>query len=62
MMKEYKVDTISTVWKTRDGFEEALQKLIDERVAQGYTLHTLNTTIEVTVAVFEREADGKGLV
>ena len=62
MMKEYKVDTISTVWKTRNGFEEALQKLIDERVAQGYTLHTLNTTIEVTVAVFEREADGKGLV
>ena len=55
-MKVYKVDTLKLVWKTKSGFEKALQKLIDERVAQGYTLHTLNTTIDLAVAVFEREA------
>lgn len=53
-MKEYKVDTISIAWKTKNGLEEALQKLLDERSAEGYALHTLNTTIDVVVAVFEK--------
>ena len=61
-MKEYKVDTIGLTLKTKNGFEEALQKLIDERVAQGYTLHTLNTTIDIAVAVFEREIDERGFL
>ncbi len=57
-MKEYRVDTISTVFKTRKGYGKALQKLLDERAAEGYKLHTLNTTIEVGVAVFEKEKTG----
>lgn len=55
-MKEYKVDTISIALKTVNGYGKALQELLDTRSAQGYKLHTLNTTIDVAVAVFERDS------
>ena len=54
-MKEYKVDVIGTLFKTNKSIEKAFQKLIDERVSQGYVLHSFSTTIEVCTAVFERE-------
>ena len=54
-MKEYKVDVIGLNVETRKSFEEKFQKLIDERVSQGYVLHSFSTTIEVCTAVFERE-------
>lgn len=33
-MKEYKVDVFDAGFKTKKSFEEAFQKLIDERVSQ----------------------------
>lgn len=55
MMKEYKVDVIGTVLKTKKSLEEALQELIDARVAQGYTLHSFELTVEVCTVIFEKE-------
>ncbi len=54
-MREYKVDVFDTGFKTKKSFEEAFQKLIEERVSQGYILHSFSTTLEVCTAVFERE-------
>lgn len=56
-MKEYKVDVIGVVLKTKGSFQNALQKLIDERVAQGYILHSFNVTVEVCTVVFERDKE-----
>ena len=54
-MKEYKVDVFDAGFKTKKSFEEAFQKLIDQRVSQGYVLHSFSTTLETCTAVFERE-------
>ncbi len=54
-MREYKVDVFDTGFKTKKSFEGAFQKLIEERVSQGYILHSFSTTLEVCTAVFERE-------
>lgn len=60
-MKEYKVDTLSVALKTRSSLESSLQKLIDERVEQGYILNTLKVTMDIVVVVFEREkTESKG--
>ncbi len=54
-MKEYKVDVIGLGLKTKKSFVKAFQKLIDERVSQGYVLHSFSTGIEFCTAVFERD-------
>ena len=54
-MKEYKVDVIGLNVETRKSFEEKFQKLLDERVSQGYVLHSFRTSMEFCTAVFERE-------
>lgn len=55
-MKEYKVDVISVTFKTNKGFEEKFQNLLNERVAQGYQLHSFSMHLEVCTVIFEREA------
>ena len=56
-MKEYKVDVFDTGFKTKKSFEEAFQNLIDERVSQGYVLHSFSTTFETCTAVFARKIE-----
>jgi len=52
---DYKVDVISLTLKTKNGFEKKFQEILDERVAQGYKLHSFSMQSEVCTAVFERE-------
>lgn len=58
-MKEYKVDVIPVTFKTNKGFEEKFQSLLNERVSQGYELHSFSMHLEVCTVVFEREAENK---
>lgn len=54
-MKEYKVDVIGITLKTKKSFEETLQELIDERVEQGYVLHSFEMTIDYCTVIFEKD-------
>ncbi len=54
-MKEYKVETIGLVFKTKKRFKEIFQKMIDDYVSKGYTLNSFGMHYEFCTAVFERE-------
>lgn len=53
-MKEYKVDVIGITLKTKKSLKECLQKLIDERVSQGYELHSFGQTVDFCTVIFEK--------
>ena len=55
---EYKSDVIGIIIKGKKGFNEAFQKLLDERAAEGWRLHSYHFSAgEMCSVVFEREVE-----
>lgn len=55
---EYKSDVIGIVSKSKKGFNEAFQALLDERAEEGWRLHSYHFSDgEFCSVVFERERE-----
>lgn len=54
-MKEYKVETIGLVFKTKKRFKTVFQEMIDDYLSKGYTLNSFSMHYEFCTAVFERD-------
>lgn len=57
-MKEYKVETIGIALKTKKGFNELFQNLLNERSSEGWKLHSFHFDAgSYCCVVFERDTE-----